>query len=74
VVFKPEQEDSSKDAPKLNDNIRLRRVNLQIRRNIVICSSYDFVARATMQIGRKFVKKKGRDKPLPLNTNIKGFN
>ena len=31
VVFKPEQDDSSKVAPKLNDNIRPKRVNLQIR-------------------------------------------
>jgi hypothetical protein len=31
VVFKPAQDDSSKAVPKLNDNIRPKRVNLQIR-------------------------------------------
>jgi hypothetical protein len=31
VVFKPAQDDSSKVVPKLNDNIRPKRVNLQIR-------------------------------------------
>ncbi|MDC1156964.1 hypothetical protein OAU07_03240 [Alphaproteobacteria bacterium] len=31
VVFKLEQDDNSKAVPKLNDNIRPKRVNLQIR-------------------------------------------
>ena len=71
VVFKPAQDDSSKAVPKLNDNIRPKQVNLQIRWNIVIDGSYDFVACATMQIGREFVKKKGRGKPLPLTCIVK---
>ena len=73
VVFKLEQEDNSKAVPKLNDNIRLKRVNLQIRRNIVIYGSYDFVDCATMQKGREFVKKKGRGKPLPLDSISIGY-
>jgi len=32
--------------------------------------SCNSVACATMQIGREFVKKKGRGKPLPLTLNI----
>jgi len=31
VVFKPEQDENNKAVPKLNDNIRPKRVNLQIR-------------------------------------------
>jgi hypothetical protein len=40
-------------------------MGLKILLNVFMQRSFDPNNRATMQIGRQFVKKKGRGKPLP---------